>query len=107
MARISKPTYEQLKAQLEAERKKFQQYDDEKQSLIKANIDIKRHEEVKLLRQSSVDEINHLHKEMYPNFPHFGSCWYCGGVLTPALGSNQGLDGSCVVCDRLTLNVWH
>jgi hypothetical protein len=104
MMRISKPNREQLKSRLEAERDKFQKYDEEKKSLISANIDIKRYEEVKALRKDCVDEINHLHKQMYPNFPHFGSCWYCGGVLTPALGKNRGLDGSCVVCERLTLN---
>lgn len=104
MTRFSNLDREQLKSRLESEREKFKQYDKEKQLLLKANVDIKRYEEVKALHKSSVDEINYLHKRMYPNFPHFGSCWYCGGILVPALGRNQGLDGCCVVCEKLTLN---
>lgn len=97
--RIPTPEREDLKNQLKAERKRFDELDKQKNELWIANT-LQGFQRVKRQWQDSAEQINHLHRMLYPNFPYSGTCPNCGSDTLPVLGTNPVSLDQCVACKQ-------
>jgi hypothetical protein len=99
-------TDSELREQLKAEIARFKELDKQKnaawESLAADNIvSLQEWELLKAQWKDSAEEIKHLHRKLYPNFPS-GTCGNCGSVTTPILGSGRNHYG-CVACGEETI----
>jgi formamidopyrimidine-DNA glycosylase len=93
--------HNELREQLKAEQARFKELDEKKKTLLSDAIvqgggNIQEYEAVKAQWQDSAEEIKHLHRKLYPNFPRH-SCPNCGCDCTPILGSGRSHYG-CIAC---------
>jgi hypothetical protein len=91
--------HNEIKEQLKAEQARFKELDAQKQAAwqkVFETITIEEWELIKRQWQDSAEEIKHLHRKLYPNFPRH-SCPNCGCDCTPILGSGRNHYG-CIAC---------
>lgn len=95
----------ELKELLKAELASFKELDAQKKAmwesdeLLKGGDAIQAFQLIKAKWQDSADEIKHLHRRLYPNFPRGHACSNCGCDTLPVAGSNAKLD-SCIACGQ-------
>lgn len=99
--------HNELREQLKAEQARFKELDAQKEAMWKSfdetevglgNFTAKFQEftTLKAQWQDSADEIKHLHRKLYPNFPRH-ACPNCGCDCTPILGLGRSHYG-CIAC---------
>lgn len=98
--RLPTPEREDLKNQLKAERLKIVEYGQEKDKYWLAN-NLQEYRRVKRLWQDCAEQINHLHRLLYPYFPYSATCPECGSDMLPVSGSPFRMN-SCVACGQMT-----
>jgi hypothetical protein len=101
MTRYEEPTREQLRALLDTERKRFQELDKQKKAAW-LNNDLLVYMRVKMQWQDCADEIDHLHRKLYPLFPYSGTCYQCGAATLPVAGMSPVSHDQCVACKEIT-----
>ena len=111
--RTHQQTDSELKDLLKAELARFQELNEQKESAWNAlgetkiyshgqfEAEFEAFQLIKAQWQDSADEIKHLHRKLYPNFPRGHACPNCGCDTMSVSGSNAVLDG-CVACGTIT-----
>lgn len=84
---------------LEIERANFKLLDAAKKKAWCAN-DLKEYEQVKIKWQDCCDEIDHLCRKLYPNFPYSGTCYNCGAGTLPIAEIDSVSMDRCIVCGQ-------
>lgn len=91
---------QELKDLLKEELARFKELDAQKKAMWESFEAVTSLQEWELLKakwQDSADEIKHLHRKLYPNFPRGIQCPNCGCDTMPISGSNAKID-CCVAC---------
>lgn len=100
--RKAETTDSELKELLKAELASFKELDAQKKAMWEglvadSPVSLQEWELLKAQWQDSADEIKHLHRKLYPNFPRGIACPNCGCDTMPISGSNAKID-CCIAC---------
>lgn len=96
--RLSEPDKQELFEQFKEEKERFKVLDKQKLEAWREN-DLRRHEDITIQWQDSSDEVNFLHRKLYPYFPRSGTCVYCGCDMMPVGGTPQP-STACICCGK-------